>query len=59
MATAWAIVNRSGDVVTDYIRRKRTDAIKAFVGDEPGWQRRWKKWRGWGAYASRVEVTLA
>lgn len=58
MATAWAIVNEAQDIITGCIRRNRTDAIKALVGVEDGWQARWRRMRKWGAYVTRVEVTL-
>lgn len=41
----WGIVNRHGDLLGGCIRSRRSEAIQALVGEEDGWQARWRWWR--------------
>lgn len=54
-AAGWGIVNRRGELLPCCIRSRRTAAIRALVGNEDGWQTRWRYWRTrWGCVAVRV-----
>lgn len=59
-ANAWCVVNRNGHLVTSTIAPRRQGAMQRMVGDEPGWQGRWRKWRTqYGCRCVRVIVEVA
>jgi hypothetical protein len=56
----WAIVNRSGSIIPATIQGRKSDAIKALIGEGVAPSRPWRWWREqYGLKALRVTVTVS
>ncbi len=58
----WAIVQTepaSYGGFAFHIRRSQTESIKAMVGSEPGYEKRWRKVKKWGVRPRLVRVTVS
>jgi hypothetical protein len=53
----WAVVTDTNDWAW-HIRRTKTEVIKACVGDEPGYQKRWRKMKKWSYHPRIVRVEV-
>ncbi len=58
----WAVVQTGPSTHGGFawhVRRSKTETIKAFVGPEPGYEKRWRRVKRWSTRPRIVRVTVS